>query len=168
MRYSFFEKISKKTELNNIIFDKRIDIFGQLSFNRKHSMKLLFDNTIDYENFLSKIPSNKLFVSFNQKYELKEKIGFGGFGEVYKAINKETLETLAVKVFHKIDLNLNERISSLYNEIYFLKLFINISHENLIKTYDIFENMNDIYCVIEYVSNENLCNYMKFCFDYFL
>ncbi len=161
LRYSFFEKISKKTELNNIIFDKRIDIFGQLSFNRKHSMKLLFDNTIDYENFLSKIPSNKLFVSFNQKYELKEKIGFGGFGEVYKAINKETLETLAVKVFHKIDLNLNERISSLYNEIYFLKLFINISHENLIKTYDIFENMNDIYCVIEYVSNENLCNYIN-------
>ena len=161
LRYSFVEKISKKTELNNIIFDKRIDIFGELSFNRKHSMKLLFDNIIDYENFLSKIPSNKLFSSFNQKYELKEKIGFGGFGEVYKTINKETLETFAVKIFHKIDLNVNERINSLYNEIYFLKLFINISHENLVKTYDIFENMNDIYCVIEYVSNETLYNYLN-------
>ena len=161
LRYSFFEKISKKTILNNIIFDKRIDIFGQLSFNRKHSMKLLFDNIIDYENFVSKIPLNKLFSSFYQKYELQEKIGFGGFGEVYKVINKETFETFAVKVFHKNDLNVNERINSLYNEIYFLKLFINISHENLVKTYDIFENMNDIYCVIEYVSNENLFNYIN-------
>ena len=161
LRYSFFEKISKKTILNNIIFDKRIDIFGQLSFNRKHSMKLLFDNIIDYENFVSKIHLNKLFSSFYQKYELQEKIGFGGFGEVYKVINKETFETFAVKVFHKNDLNVNERINSLYNEIYFLKLFINISHENLVKTYDIFENMNDIYCVIEYVSNENLFNYIN-------
>ena len=160
LRYSFFEIISKKTQLNNIIFDKRIDIYGELSFNRKHSMKLLFDNEIDYNNFISKIPSKKMFSTFNQKYEMKEKIGIGGFAEVFKVKNKETSEIFAVKIFHKNDLYLNEKISSLYNEINFLKLFSNINHENLVKTYEIYENQNDIYCIIDYVSNNNLYNYL--------
>ena len=130
LRYSFFEIISKKTQLNNIIFDKRIDIYGELSFNRKHSMKLLFDNEIDYNNFISKIPSKKMFSTFNQKYEMKEKIGIGGFAEVFKVKNKETSEIFAVKIFHKNDLYLNEKISSLF------------------------------YSIIDYISNDNLYSYL--------
>ena len=160
LRYSFFEIVSKKTELNNIIFNKRIDIFGELTFNKKHSMKLLFEDEIDYNNFLSKIPSKKLFSTFNQKYSLQEKIGIGGFAEVYKVKNKETLEIFAVKIFHKNELYLNEKISSLYNEISFLKLLSNINNENLVKTYEIYENQNDIYSIIDYISNDNLYNYL--------
>jgi serine/threonine protein kinase len=101
-----------------------------------------------------------MFSTFNQKYEMKEKIGIGGFAEVFKVKNKETSEIFAVKIFHKNDLYLNEKISSLYNEINFLKLFSNINHENLVKTYEIYENQNDIYCIIDYVSNNNLYNYL--------
>ena len=152
--------VSKKTELNNIIFNKRIDIFGELTFNKKHSMKLLFEDEIDYNNFLSKIPSKKLFSTFNQKYSLQEKIGIGGFAEIYKAKNKETLEIFAFKIFHKNELYLNEKISSLYNEISFLKLLSNINNENLVKSYEIYENQNDIYSIIDYISNDNLYNYL--------
>ena len=46
------------------------------------------------------------------------------------------------------------------DEISFLKLLSNINNENLVKTYEIYENQNDIYSIIDYISNNNLYNYL--------
>jgi serine/threonine protein kinase len=72
-----------------------------------------------------------------KNYELKEIIGYGSYGKVYKAINRNTLEKCAIK-------KLNFKVKSLrelnnLNEIACLTI---LKHENIIKLLDVFREQN--------------------------
>ena len=83
-----------------------------------------------------------------KKYAILEKIGSGGFGKVYKAININSLKEYAIK---EIDFsNINQQVD---NEIFLLS---NLKHKYIVKYYESFKENNYCYIVMELCSKNNL------------
>ncbi|CRH03907.1 calcium-dependent protein kinase, putative [Plasmodium relictum] len=97
---------------------------------------------------------NKLIKNYNNlekkknEYKLGKVLGCGSFGVVRECINKETKEVYAVKIIkkkkkHKKNCNFEKMVK---NEIKYLSI---MSHENIIKFKDFFEDKNKFYIVLE-------------------
>lgn len=79
-------------------------------------------------------------------------IGKGQFGQVYKGINKNTDEDVAIKAVNRASLQ-GKFYELLENEIRVLKQCDNI---NIIKLYDIKKTQNNIYLMLEYCNEGDL------------
>ncbi|SBS87418.1 calcium-dependent protein kinase, putative, partial [Plasmodium ovale curtisi] len=97
---------------------------------------------------------NKLIKHYNNvekkknEYKFGKVLGCGSFGIVRECINKETNEVYAVKIIkkkkkHKKNYNFEKMVK---NEIKYLSV---MSHENIIKFKDFFEDKNKFYIVLE-------------------
>ncbi len=88
-------------------------------------------------------------------YKIKEKVGEGNFGTVYKIEDIATKKAFAVKIFDKISIeDIREKLNpEIMNEI------TKLSHTNLIKIYDYGVYQNNLYCISEYFEGENLQNF---------
>lgn len=83
---------------------------------------------------------------FAKNYDCEKMlIGAGAFGHVYKAKHRDTGIMRAVKMIDKLRLNAEE-IVLLQNEVNSLK---NLTHPNIVKIYEIYENKNKFYLVTE-------------------
>ena len=84
--------------------------------------------------------------TFQKNYELSEKVlGSGAFGMVKKATKRTSGEVRAVKMIDKLQLDQQEKISLKY-EIDILK---NLTHPNIVRLYEVYENKSQIYMVTE-------------------
>ena len=96
------------------------------------------------------VPGNKFAV----RYEVKEIIGEGGMGTVFKAIDTELGEVIAIKTlkqdFLQQDPTALERFKS---EI---RLARRISHRNVVRTHDLGENSGIYFITMEYVEGKSL------------
>ena len=72
-------------------------------------------------------------------------LGSGAFGQVKKATRKANGEIRAVKMIDKLQLNQEERIRLKY-EIDILK---NLTHPNIVRLYEVYENKSTIFLVTE-------------------
>ena len=90
-------------------------------------------------------------------YDLKETLGKGKFGLVKKGVHKKSAKEVAVKIVTKKDLKLKD-IELLKREIEVLKI---CQHPNIIRFYDVFENSEYIYIVMEYLKGGDLFNYLE-------
>jgi HAMP domain-containing protein/predicted Ser/Thr protein kinase len=88
------------------------------------------------------------------RYEIKKVLGAGGMGMVYKALDRELGETVAVKTlrpeFMEADSNALERFRS---EI---RLARRISHRNVVRTHDIGEVDGLYFITMEFVEGSSL------------
>ena len=88
------------------------------------------------------------------RYEIKKVLGAGGMGMVYKALDKELGETVAIKTlrpeFMEADPNALDRFRS---EI---RLARRISHRNVVRTHDIGEVNGLYYITMEFVEGSSL------------
>lgn len=82
-----------------------------------------------------------------KKYEKLEKIGQGAFGVVYKAINRENKELVAVKEIPLIELEIMDVKAETEKEIKFMSIFNN--NPNSVKLHDKYEQNNTIYIVMD-------------------
>jgi len=89
------------------------------------------------------------------EYEEKETLGKGTFSEVKLGINKKTNEKVAIKILEKNKIKYNEDLTRLKREIHILRTF---SHMNIIKTYEIKENKNNYFLIMEYCNHGELYN----------
>lgn len=89
-------------------------------------------------------------------YELGQQIGKGGFGSVLKATVKATKATRAVKAMLKERVQAN--MDFLKKEIEITKM---VDHPNIIKLYEIFEDEDTIYFVMELCSGGPLLDRVK-------
>ena len=90
-------------------------------------------------------------------YEIKKVIGKGTFGKVKLAIHKKTGEKVAIKILEKSkiqDQGDRERIS---REIHILKI---IRHPNIVQLYEIFEDEEKLYLIMEYMPNGELFDHI--------
>jgi serine/threonine-protein kinase len=91
---------------------------------------------------------------FARRYEVKEVLGAGGMGTVYKAVDAELGEVVAIKTlkadFAQQDETALERFRS---EI---RLARKISHRNVVRTHDIGESDGTYYITMEYVEGRSL------------
>ncbi len=96
------------------------------------------------------IPGNK----FATRYEVKEILGEGGMGTVFKAVDTELGEVIAIKTlkqdFLQQDPTALERFKS---EI---RLARRISHRNVVRTHDLGENSGIYFITMEYVEGKSL------------
>ncbi len=108
------------------------------------------DSTVLYA-----VPQTDLEVgtTFAGRYQVIEELGSGGMGKVYKVIDKEVKEKIAIKVLRP-EISFDERIIERFrNE---LKLARKISHPNVCRMYDLLKEKGRYFITMEYISGEDL------------
>ncbi|XP_037548895.1 mitogen-activated protein kinase 15 [Nematolebias whitei] len=105
------------------------------------SKKYQSENVPEVENHIS------------HKYEIKKRIGKGAYGIVWKAVDRQTGEIVAVKKIFDAFRNRTDAQRT-YREIMFLQEFGD--HANIVKLLDIIQAQNDkdIYLVFEYMDTD--------------
>ena len=90
-------------------------------------------------------------------YIIKETIGTGTFSKVKLGINKYTKEKVAIKLLEKSKITEKEDLKRINREISIIK---KLSHPNIIKINEIFENEKNYYIIMDYCSNGELFDYI--------
>ncbi|MFI5311108.1 MAG: protein kinase [Gemmatimonadales bacterium] len=91
---------------------------------------------------------------FAQRYEVKEVLGVGGMGMVFKAVDSELGEVIAIKSL-KQEL-LSEDPTALDRFKSEIRLARRISHRNVVRTHDLGEFSGVYYITMEYVEGKSL------------
>lgn len=89
------------------------------------------------------------------QYQLKQVVGKGSYGIVYRAINRKTKVIVAIKeINYENDNELNESMI----EIDLLK---NLDHINIIKYHGFIQKMSSLYIILEYAAHGSLKSLMS-------
>ncbi len=90
---------------------------------------------------------------FAERYQIIEEVGRGGMGNVYKALDKELGEKVALKLL-KPEIAADDRIIERFrNELKFAR---KITHKHVCRMYDLSKFERTPYITMEYVSGEDL------------
>jgi len=96
--------------------------------------------------------------TFAGRYEIIEELGKGGMGSVYRVEDTKVKEEVALKLINP-DIAADEQtIERFRNE---LRLARKIRHKNVCQMYDLGESDGRYYITMEYVSGEDLKNFIK-------
>ena len=105
----------------------------------------------------SKKENDKIIYKPNNKnnkignYEIIKTLGEGTFGKVKLAIHIPTNEKVAIKILEKSRIEDNDDLQCINREITFLKT---LNHINIISLYEIIENTEYYYIIMEYAEND--------------
>ncbi len=92
-------------------------------------------------------------VIIDRKYQILDEIGSGGMAYVYKAVNMTNRRTVAIKMLkpeYKDDAEFLRRFSREAGTV------LNLSHENIVRAYDVGKYQGMPYIVMEYVEGHTL------------
>lgn len=92
-------------------------------------------------------------MSIRDRYEFKEELGSGAFSKVFRAINKETKEEVAVKIIDKKKASDETEKKRLETEVTILK---KVKHPNIIGLRDLYDDAEYLYLVMELVTGGEL------------
>ncbi|MGB6867637.1 MAG: protein kinase, partial [Candidatus Aminicenantaceae bacterium] len=96
--------------------------------------------------------------TFAERYKIIEKLGIGGMGAVYRVEDTNIGQDIALKLI-KSDIASDEKtIERFRNE---LKTTRMISHRNVCRMFDLAETEGTFYITMEYVSGEDLKNFIR-------
>ncbi|CAD8118042.1 unnamed protein product [Paramecium sonneborni] len=101
-----------------------------------------------------RVNSNK---NVNESYLIKEMIGQGGFGKVYKVVHKQTGMTRALKMILKEKMKQEDQ-EKLLEET---SILMDIDHPNIVKLYEIFSDTFSYYLISEYCDGGELFEKIK-------
>ena len=90
---------------------------------------------------------------FAGRYEVKEIIGAGGMGIVYRAFDRELQEPVAIKTLRPESMGSGAGLERFKQEI---RLARRIAHRNVVRTYDLGEQNGMYYLTMEYVEGTSL------------
>ena len=142
----------------NLVDDKGKTYYVlKLIFPPTRSRTMYFPNAEvrdDWVNYFKEILGNE---EIGEHYTFIDKIGQGQFGTVYKATHNETGRKVAVKTLCKKKMNSYE-LEVQRREIDVLKI---CQHPNVIRLLDVYEDIENIYMVIEYLEGGDLYHYLK-------
>ncbi|SCU91002.1 LAFA_0F01332g1_1 [Lachancea sp. 'fantastica'] len=91
----------------------------------------------------------------NHHYALKQVIGKGAYGIVYRAVNRQTAKQVAIKV---IEYDEEEELNEHMLEIDLLK---NLKHENIVKYHGFIQKSHQLFILLEYCSQGSLRDLIK-------
>jgi len=101
------------------------------------------------------LPRGNLFA---ERYEIIESLGTGGMGKVYRAIDREVKEEVALKLVKPEIAQDEATIKRFRNE---LKVARKVSHRNVCRMHDLGKAEEGYYISMEYVEGENLKSYIR-------
>ncbi|OHT16238.1 Serine/threonine-protein kinase polo [Tritrichomonas foetus] len=91
-------------------------------------------------------------------YKRFEELGHGGFARVYRAINRNTGEEVAIKITAKERLKKPKALKKHKAEV---EIQMSLNHPNIVKAYDFFEDQLFTYIVLELCPGGSLKNLIK-------
>lgn len=98
-------------------------------------------------------PVLKTGIVLSDRYEIIEELGKGGMGKVFKVLDREINEKIALKLIRP-EIGANKKIIKRFqNE---LKMARKITHRNVCRMFDIGKDGDKRYITMEYVSGEDL------------
>jgi serine/threonine-protein kinase len=89
----------------------------------------------------------------DERYEVKEKIGQGGFGAVYRVFDRNMEVDKALKVIPEVIVSDKEAMFDLQKEA---KTMISLNHANIVRVYDFHQSGSIKYIDMEYVDGKTL------------
>ncbi|KAJ7540029.1 hypothetical protein O6H91_11G119200 [Diphasiastrum complanatum] len=95
--------------------------------------------------------------TLNDKYLLGDEIGKGAYGRVYKSLDLENGDFVAIKQVSLENIPA-EDLASIMLEIDLLK---NLNHKNIVKYQGSFKTKTHLYIILEYVENGSLASIIK-------
>ncbi|CUM48724.1 unnamed protein product [Debaryomyces tyrocola] len=95
-----------------------------------------------------------LYGDLPAEYRLVHKLGEGAFSAVYKAVYEPTGRLVAIKIINKANLS-GKQIANINNEINIMK---RLSHPNVLRLVDLFNNDVHCYIVLEYCDGGEIFN----------
>ena len=106
------------------------------------------------------VAKNELTIGsrFAERYQIIEELGKGGMGKVYKVLDKDVDEKIAIKLLKPEIASEEKIIERFQNE---LKLARKITHKNVCRMYDLNKFEGTPYITMEYVSGEDLKSSIK-------
>ncbi|XP_019746796.1 NUAK family SNF1-like kinase 1 [Hippocampus comes] len=96
--------------------------------------------------------------NLKHRYDLMETLGKGTFGKVKKAVDRASLETVAIKTIRK------ERITDDLDKIHIqreIEITSSLRHSHIIRFLEVFESRDKIVIVMEYASKGELYDYIS-------
>ncbi len=96
--------------------------------------------------------------TFATRYEVLEELGKGGMGRVYKALDKEINEEVAIKLLKPEIASDEGTVERFRNELKFAR---KIAHKNVCKMYHLAKEEETPYITMEYVPGEDLKSLVK-------
>jgi len=91
--------------------------------------------------------------TFAERYQFIEELGKGGMGQVYKVLDKDIKEKVALKLLSPEIASDQKTIERFSNELKFAR---KISHRNVCRMYDLGKEEGTHYITMEYVPGEDL------------
>lgn len=92
--------------------------------------------------------------TFANRYDVKEILGQGGMGTVFRAMDRELGEAIAIKTLKKEFLDQDPTALDRFRSE--IRLARRISHRNVVRTHDIGEHAGVYYITMEYVEGKSL------------
>ena len=111
----------------------------------------------EYKGWIENLKKATGFTNLLDIYDVKQKLGNGKFGLVKLGVNKQTKEKVAIKIMNKNKMDSSD-VELMRTEIEILKI---CQHPNIIRLYDIFENIDYIYIIMEYCPGGDLFSYLE-------
>jgi formylglycine-generating enzyme required for sulfatase activity/serine/threonine protein kinase len=95
----------------------------------------------------------------NHRYELHDEIGRGGFAVVYKATDRKLRRTVAIKKLLKDSDEVEYQTLERFKRE--ARVIAGLNHRNVVGVYDVGEDDDGIYLVMEYISGGSLRELLK-------
>ena len=119
--------------------------------------KYYLSNESEYYNWVNTIRKIVGYSNLNEIYEIRQVLGKGKFGLVKLGIHRESGRKVAIKIINKKLVTAID-VQQVKTEIDILKI---AKHPNIIQLYDVFENENYIYIIMEYCAGGDLFSYIE-------
>ena len=126
----------------------------ELKFCGECGTQLLSPSSIDMTETIE-APKEELTTgsTFAERYQIIEELGKGGMGKVYRALDRELKEEVALKLIRPEITKDEKTIERFKNELKFAR---KISHRNIGRMYELMEDKGTHFITMEYVSGQDL------------
>ena len=114
-------------------------------------------NEKEYNNWVEKLKIATGYTNLLEIYDVKNKLGSGKFGLVKLGIHKKTGQKVAIKIMKKSTMDSFD-LELVRTEIEILKI---CQHPNIIRLYNVFENADYLYIIMEYCYGGDLFSYLE-------
>ena len=119
--------------------------------------KYYLSNEMEYHLWVNTIRRIVGYSNLNEIYEIKQALGKGKFGLVKLGVHRGSGRKVAIKIINKKLVSAID-VQQVKTEIDILKI---AKHPNIIQLYDVFENENYIYIIMEYCAGGDLFSYIE-------
>jgi len=89
------------------------------------------------------------------RFEVRRKLGAGGFGTVYEAFDRERESRVALKTLHESD------ATALYRFKHEFRALADVHHPNLVTLYELFQTDEHFFFTMELVVGQRLLDYVR-------